>query len=102
MEIDLAAIASNMAEIRRITSPTTGVMAVVKANGYGHGAIEVSRAVLAGGADWLGVARIDEGLLLRKRVLRPHFGTGLPDARGNQLMWSEVVYPRQFTAVLWL
>ncbi len=70
VEIDLAAIASNMAEIRRITSPTTGVMAVVKANGYGHGAIEVSRAVLAGGADWLGVARIDEGLLLREAGIK--------------------------------
>ncbi|NQS75617.1 MAG: alanine racemase [Peptococcaceae bacterium] len=69
-EIDLAAITSNMVEIRRIASPTARVMAVVKANGYGHGAVEVSRTVLAGGADWLGVARTDEGLLLREAGIR--------------------------------
>jgi len=38
---------------------------VVKANGYGHGAVQVARAALAGGADWLGVADIDEALALR-------------------------------------
>lgn len=65
-EIDLDAIAGNMIEIRRATSPSAKVMAVVKANGYGHGAVEVSRTVLAGGADWLGVARTDEGLSLRE------------------------------------
>lgn len=65
-EIDLEALTSNMREIRRITSPSAKIMAVVKANGYGHGAVEVSRAVLACGADWLGVARVDEGLLLRE------------------------------------
>lgn len=65
-EIDLGALAGNMSEIRRITSASAKVMAVVKANGYGHGAVEVSRTVLAGGADWLGVARVDEGLSLRE------------------------------------
>lgn len=65
-EIDLDALAGNISEIRRITSPSAKVMAVVKADAYGHGAVEVSRTVLAGGADWLGVARTDEGLLLRE------------------------------------
>jgi alanine racemase len=65
-EIDLAALASNISEVRKITNPTSKIMAVVKANGYGHGAVEVSRTVLAGGADWLGVARLDEGLTLRE------------------------------------
>jgi alanine racemase len=65
-EIDLDALAGNISEARRLTSPTAKIMAVVKANGYGHGAVEVSRTVLAGGADWLGVARLDEGLTLRE------------------------------------
>lgn len=65
-EIDLQAVAKNMREIRRVTAATAGVMAVVKANAYGHGAVEVSRAALENGADWLGVARVAEGVDLRK------------------------------------
>ncbi len=64
-EIDLDAIAHNMQEIRRMTAPSAKVMAVVKANAYGHGAVEVSRTALASGADWLGVARVEEGAVLR-------------------------------------
>lgn len=62
--IDLEAISSNMAHLRALTC-TPHAMAVVKANAYGHGAIPVARAALAGGADWLGVADIDEALALR-------------------------------------
>ncbi|MDD4236995.1 MAG: alanine racemase [Desulfotomaculaceae bacterium] len=65
-EIDLQAVARNMREIRRVTAATAGVMAVVKANAYGHGAVEVSRAALASGANWLGVARVAEGVDLRE------------------------------------
>src|SRR5262245_45206016 len=45
------------------------VMAVVKADGYGHGLIPAARAALAGGASWLGVTTVDEGLDLRKAGL---------------------------------
>ena len=44
---------------------SAGVMAVVKADAYGHGLIPSARAARAGGADWLGVALVDEGLALR-------------------------------------
>ncbi len=44
---------------------TPHVMAVVKANAYGHGAVAAARAALAGGADWLGVADLAEALQLR-------------------------------------
>ena len=60
-EIDLTAIAHNVRELRRITRPQARLMAVVKANGYGHGAVEVSRCALQNGASLLGVARIEEG-----------------------------------------
>jgi alanine racemase len=65
-EVDLEAIAHNIREIRRATRPSSKVMAVVKGNGYGHGTVEVGRAALKNGAEWLGVARLAEGAALRK------------------------------------
>ncbi|MFZ5651700.1 MAG: alanine racemase [Bacillota bacterium] len=65
-EIDLDALAHNLSEIRRVTDPGAGVMAVVKANGYGHGAVQVSRAALSGGASRLAVARSSEGAEIRE------------------------------------
>jgi alanine racemase len=61
--VDLDAIAANTAVLReRVARP---LMAVVKADGYGHGLLPAARAVLAGGADSLGVAVLDEALALR-------------------------------------
>ncbi len=60
--VDLEAIRHN---VRALKPPEAGVMAVVKANGYGHGDVEVSRAALEAGAAWLGVAMVEEGLRLR-------------------------------------
>ncbi len=61
--VDLDAIAANTAVLReRVGRP---LMAVVKADGYGHGLLPAARAVLAGGADALGVAVLDEALALR-------------------------------------
>jgi alanine racemase len=65
-EIDLGAIASNLTAIRAHLDPAVRIMAVVKADGYGHGAVPVARAALRAGAGWLGVATVDEGLALRK------------------------------------
>jgi alanine racemase len=64
-EIDLAAIAHN---VRAVSARLTGgarLMAVVKANAYGHGDVEVARAALGAGAAWCGVILVDEGLRLR-------------------------------------
>jgi len=63
LEIDLSAIRSNVRELRRISG--VKVMAIVKANGYGHGIVEASVAALQGGAASLGVGRIEEALVLR-------------------------------------
>jgi len=62
--IDLAAVRANVSRLRDVIG-TPHTMAVVKANGYGHGAVQVARAALEGGADWLGVADITEALELR-------------------------------------
>lgn len=64
-EIRLDAIARNIRALRRATSPKASLMAVVKADGYGHGAADVARTALANGAASLGVARMEEGIHLR-------------------------------------
>ncbi len=64
VETDLAAIRHNARHLAGLAGAAT-LMAVVKANAYGHGAVEVARAALAAGARWLGVARAAEGLQLR-------------------------------------
>jgi len=62
--VDLAAISANVAVLREHAGGA-GVMAVVKADGYGHGLEPAARAALAGGAAWLGVAQLGEALALR-------------------------------------
>jgi alanine racemase len=67
LRVDLSAVTANT---RLLASQTTAeVMAVVKADGFGHGAVEVARAALAGGATSLGVTSIEEALLLREAGL---------------------------------
>ncbi|MBQ7199400.1 MAG: alanine racemase [Selenomonadaceae bacterium] len=65
-EINLSAIRHNFTEIRRHIQPTAKLCAVVKANAYGHGAVEVSKVVVECGADFLAVATVDEALELRR------------------------------------
>jgi alanine racemase len=64
-DVDLDAVAHNVAALRRVASGAL-VCAVVKADGYGHGAIAVGEAAVAAGADWLGVALVEEAAVLRK------------------------------------
>lgn len=64
LEIDLSAIQNNYRELCRISR--TKVAAVVKANAYGHGLIEVSQAVIKAGGEWLAVARFEEAAQLRR------------------------------------
>jgi len=64
VEVDLDAIAANLRQLAGEVSPAQ-VMAVVKADAYGHGAVPVARAAVAAGARWLGVALVEEALELR-------------------------------------
>ena len=68
-EIDLSAYRHNIRELKRFLASGTRFMAVVKADAYGHGAMELTRAALVAGTDWLGVARLEEGLELRRAGL---------------------------------
>lgn len=69
LRVDPAAIRSNVERIREIVAPAA-VMVVVKADAYGHGAELAARAAVAGGADWIGVADLDEALALRTAGIR--------------------------------
>jgi alanine racemase len=64
-EIDLDAVTANCRALAAASRPAQ-LCAVVKADGYGHGAVPVARAALAGGATWLAVALVEEGLELRR------------------------------------
>jgi len=65
VEVDLGHFAANWAEMKRLVGPDVKIMQVVKADAYGHGAIEISNAALLNGASALGVANADEGVQLR-------------------------------------
>lgn len=97
VEVDLKAIEDNVSLVR--SSTNVQVMAVVKANGYGHGAVQAARAAIKGGATWLGVARIEEALQLRiEGLLNPILILGyipvskIREALVNQIsltVWTE-------------
>jgi alanine racemase len=65
VEVDLDAIAGNVRTLAAETAPAR-LLAVVKADAYGHGAAPVARAALGAGASWLGVALVEEALALRE------------------------------------
>ncbi|HSB72010.1 MAG TPA: alanine racemase [Candidatus Methylomirabilis sp.] len=69
-EVDLAAVASNVTLACRTAGPGTEVMAVVKADAYGHGAVPVARVAIRTGVTWLGVAIPEEALPLRAAGIR--------------------------------
>lgn len=69
-EIDLDAIAHNYRAIKSRLANGTGILAVVKANAYGYGMVEVSRRLVAERISYLGVASVDEAIVLRKAGIR--------------------------------
>jgi alanine racemase len=96
-EIDLKAVAHNIKELRRITHPDARLMGVVKANAYGHGAIEVARCALQNGAAVLGVARIEEGVQIREAGIEVPiliFGYTLPERTADLVEYdlTQTVY----------
>lgn len=90
LEIDLGAIQNNVRRLLELTG--TPVMAVVKADAYGHGAAAVAQAAVAAGATWVGVARLEEALSLRQlgltsRILVLGYTSPerIPDAIAHQI-----------------
>src|SRR5215510_2820741 len=76
-EISLSALKHNYLTIRNHLGASAQLMAVVKANAYGHGAVECARALESTGAEWFGVALVEEGIDLRQAgITRPIFCLG--------------------------
>ena len=67
LEVDLEAIAHNVRRVADMTGPDVAILAILKADGYGHGMLRVARTALNNGAYYLGVASINEGVLLRQK-----------------------------------
>ncbi|MBW2059539.1 MAG: alanine racemase [Deltaproteobacteria bacterium] len=67
--VNLGAVAHNTRILKERIGSRVRLMAVVKADGYGHGAVPVAKAALTSGAEWLGVALVEEGIRLRQAGL---------------------------------
>jgi len=83
LEIDLDAAAANVRAVRQLVGPGRKIFAVVKADGYGHGAAELGAVFVANGADALAVADLGEGIRLRRRgIVTPVlvYPNSLPEA----------------------
>ncbi|WP_019123947.1 alanine racemase [Brevibacillus massiliensis] len=100
-EIDLDAIRANVQAFRRHIPERTEIMAVVKADGYGHGALQVGQEALASGASSLAVALLDEAIALRRAgITAPILVLGYTpsDAAEEALRWNIelTVYQRKW------
>lgn len=85
-EIDLSAIGYNIKQIKNTLSTKTEIMAVVKANGYGHGSVEVARKALSSGAKALAVALLEEALVLRRAgITAPILVLGWVDPKDSSI-----------------
>ena len=90
-EIDLDAISHNVKGIKNIIRPDVKLMAVVKADAYGHGAFEVAKTCLESGAERLAVAFVDEAVELREKGIDVPIlllGVSMPDAIGNIIKYD--------------
>ena len=66
IEINEDNLTYNIKQFKKFVSPQTNLMAVVKADAYGHGAVSVAKKVLKAGATWLAIATLGEGIELRQ------------------------------------
>jgi alanine racemase len=95
-EIDLDALLANLSAIRAL-APKAGVLAVIKANGYGHGAVAVGRALDAADVQMLGVALVEEGVELRNAgVRKPILVLGGAYQGGYELIIEHQLTPTVF------
>jgi alanine racemase len=86
VEVSLGQIRANYRAVRKVVGTAVDVMAVVKADAYRHGAVEISRALEAEGAEWLAVSNVEEGVYLRRQGIRARIlvmADFLPDERAG-------------------
>lgn len=99
VEIDRSAIQYNVMQTKRLLQSNCRLMAVVKADGYGHGAVEVAKAACTAGASYLGVATVNEAVQLREAGFRePILILSEPPATAVPLLLHYHVFPAVYTA----
>lgn len=99
VEIDLSAIRSNVATAKRRLRPGCRLMAVVKADGYGHGAVAIARTAIAAGASQLAVATVNEGVELREAGIEaPILVLSEPPASASPVLLAYGLMPAVYTA----
>ena len=86
IEINLDHVSHNIKELRKFVDSHVSIMAVVKAEGYGHGAAEVSKVLIKNGADALGVATCDEGISLRKSGINSGINSGIDSGINSDIL----------------
>jgi len=104
-KIDLDAVSHNAGQIRRLLSPGCKIMAMVKADAYGHGAPEIARALAACGVEYFGVSSIDEALQLRRAGIKtPLLIAGYTPEKGMPLLFehgvTQTVYSLEYAKAL--
>ncbi len=98
LDVDLSAIRHNTMAARHFIGERCRLMAVVKAHGYGHGAIRCAKTALNSGADYLGVATIDEAIELREALINaPILVFGEPPMTAIPLLLAYKVMPSIYT-----
>jgi len=96
-EVDLSAVRHNASRLAALAAPGQ-LCAVVKANGYGHGAVQVANAALDGGATWLGVALVEEGVELREAGIEaPVLVLSEPSPDAFEEVWEQRLTPTIYT-----
>ena len=83
VEIDLDAIAGNVAAVKSMLEPGVRLLAVVKADGYGHGLVPAARVAVAQGAEMLGVTHPGDGAALRQAGITAPVLVFRPSAAGR-------------------
>ena len=99
--VDLAALSHNYHCIRRFLSPGCRYLAIVKADGYGHGAATVAGQLQKDGADWFGVATMEEALDLRRQgIYRPILVLGYTDPAFADELAAQPAIRRKLTLMV--
>lgn len=92
LEIDLEKLKNNVKNLKHVLRSNVMLMAVVKANAYGHGLVECAASAIDGGATWLGVVTLDEALKIRKENIRkPILVLGSTQAKDARLAANQDV-----------
>ncbi|MEE8704517.1 MAG: alanine racemase [Olsenella sp.] len=99
VEVDLGAVTRNTRLFKAMCEPGARLMCVVKADAYGHGAVECARAMLAGGADQFAVSTVDEGVELRRAgVEQPILLLSEPPVDSVRTLVRNDIMPAVYTA----